>query len=162
MAKPSGHRPDLSTLSPREELRSANNEAELGIGSPGPLGRLLVRGEAGHDIVSELYPRTSEPVIDKPGRSAFNYTDFELLLKNKSVNNLIIAGVTTDVCVSSTIRDASDRGYDCLLIDDGCASSDPPQTKHTCDTVKSEGGIFGAVTSLQYIMSLIKHEFDDG
>ena len=160
MTKPPGHRSDLSTLSPREKLRSVNNEAGIGIGFPGPLGRLLVRGEAGHDIVAQLYPRPGELVIDKPGRSAFNYTDFELLLKNKDINNLVIAGVTTDVCVSSTIRDASDRGYDCLLVKDGCASSDPSQTIHTCETVRSKGGILGAVASLQDIMSLIKHGTD--
>lgn len=102
-----GHRPDLSTLSARELLRSRNNEMGKGIGDWGPLGRLLVRGEKGHEIIPELAPLSSEPVIDKPGRSAFQHTDFKLLLDNRGIKNLVICGVTTDVCVSSTIRDAS-------------------------------------------------------
>lgn len=102
-----GHRPDLSTLSSRELLRSRNNPTSKGIGDPGPLGRLLVRGEKGHEIIPELEPLPSEPVIDKPGRSAFQHTDFKLLLDNRGIKNLVICGVTTDVCVTSTMRDAS-------------------------------------------------------
>jgi nicotinamidase-related amidase len=102
-----GHRPDLSTLSSRELLRSRNNPIGMGIGDHGPLGRLLVRGEKGHEIIPELAPLASEPVIDKPGRSAFQHTDFKLLLDNRSIKNLVICGVTTDVCVTSTMRDAS-------------------------------------------------------
>lgn len=88
----------------------------------GPMGRLLVRGEPGHDIIPELYPAPNEPVVDKPGKSAFHYTDFRLLLDVKGVKNLIICGVTTDVCVSNTMRDASDLGFDCLLVADACAA----------------------------------------
>jgi nicotinamidase-related amidase len=102
-----GHRPDLSTLSGRELLRSRNNPSGKGIGDEGPLGRLLVRGEKGHDIIPELAPLPSEPIIDKPGRSAFQHTDFKLLLDNAGIRNLVICGVTTDVCVSSTMRDGS-------------------------------------------------------
>ncbi|TFY52936.1 hypothetical protein EVJ58_g9732 [Rhodofomes roseus] len=105
-----GHRPDLSTLSSRELFRSRNNASGLGIGDRGPLGRLLIRGELGHDIIPELYPLPSEPVIDKPGRSAFAYTDFELLLKVRGITKLVICGVTTDVCVHSTMREGNDRG----------------------------------------------------
>jgi len=103
-----GHRPDLSTLSPRELHRSRNNPGGSGIGDHGPMGRLLVRGEKGHDIIPELAPLPSEPIIDKPGRSAFQHTDFKLLLDNRGIKNLIICGVTTDVCVASTMRDASE------------------------------------------------------
>ena len=102
-----GHRPDLSTLSSRELLRSRNNPSGRGIGDEGPLGRHLVRGEQGHDIIPELAPLPSEPVIDKPGRSAFQHTDLKLLLDNRRVRNLVICGVTTDVCVTSTMRDGS-------------------------------------------------------
>ena len=102
-----GHRPDLSTLSGRELLRSRNNPSGLGIGDVGPNGRLLVRGEKGHATIPELAPLPSEPIIDKPGRSAFTNTDFKLLLDNRGIKNLIICGVTTDVCVSTTMRDAS-------------------------------------------------------
>ncbi|RMD40268.1 hypothetical protein DV735_g4868, partial [Chaetothyriales sp. CBS 134920] len=107
-----GHRADLSTVSPRESFRSRNNASGLGIGSAGPLGRLLIRGEAGHDIIPELYPIAGEPVIDKPGRGAFTHTEFDLMLRIRGITNLVVAGVTTDCCVSSTIREASDRGID--------------------------------------------------
>lgn len=102
-----GHRPDLSTLSSRELLRSRNNPSGRGIGDEGPLGRHLVRGEEGHGIIPELEPLPSEPVIDKPGRSAFLHTDLKLLLDNKAIKNLVLCGVTTDVCVTSTMRDGS-------------------------------------------------------
>jgi nicotinamidase-related amidase len=118
-----GHRPDLSTLSSRERQRSRHFSAVGGIGDAGPLGRLLVRGEPGHDIIPEVYPLPDEPVIDKPGKSAFRYTDFRLLLDVKEVRNLVICGVTTDVCVSATMRDANDLGFDCLLVSDACAAS---------------------------------------
>lgn len=110
-----GHRPDLSTLSSRELLRSRNNASGRGIGDQGPLGRHLVRGEKGHDIIPELQPLPSEPIIDKPGRSAFQNTDLKLLLDNRRVKNLVICGVTTDVCVTSTMRDAS-RCTDAALL----------------------------------------------
>ena len=150
-----GHRPDLSTLSSREAFRSYNNASGLGIGSPGPLGRLLVRGEAGHDIVPELYPLQGEPVIDKPGRGAFAHTDFELLLRIKGIKNLIIAGVTTDVCVSSTMREANDRAFDCLLLHDGSAASEESLHRSTCSSVKMEGGIFGAIAAFADVLNFV-------
>ena len=149
---PLGHRPDLSTLSSRENFRSHNNSTGFGIGSQGPLGRLLIRGEDGHDIVEELYPLPNEPVIDKPGRGAFAHTDFDLLLRNKGIKNLVIAGVTTDVCVSTTMREANDRAYDCLLVEDGSAASDPNLHYSTCESVKMEGGIFGVTGKLDSIV----------
>jgi nicotinamidase-related amidase len=118
-----GHRPDLSTLSLREASRSKLTSG-LGIGDAGPLGRLLIRGEAGHDIIPELYPLPSEPIVDKPGRSAFAHTDFELMLRIKGIKNLVVCGVTTDVCVGSTVREANDRGFDCVVVEDGCAASE--------------------------------------
>ncbi len=151
-----GHRPDLSTLSSREKYRSHNNAAEFGIGSQGPLGRLLVRGEPGHDIVDELYPLPSEPIIDKPGRGAFAHTDFDLLLRIKGVKNLVIAGVTTDVCVSSTMREANDRGYDCLLVKDGTCASEPNLHEMTCDSVRMEGGIFGVTGKSKHIVDALE------
>jgi nicotinamidase-related amidase len=151
-----GHRPDLSTLSSRENHRSRNNSTGFGIGSQGPLGRLLIRGEAGHDIVDELYPLPDEPIIDKPGRGAFAHTDFDLLLRNKSIKNLVIAGVTTDVCVSTTMREANDRAYDCLLVEDGAAANEPHLHYSTCESVKMEGGIFGVTAKLDNIVDALE------
>jgi nicotinamidase-related amidase len=151
-----GHRPDLSTLSSREKFRSHNNSTGFGIGSQGPLGRLLIRGEAGHDIVEELYPLPNEPIIDKPGRGAFAHTDFDLLLRNKGIKNLVIAGVTTDVCVSTTMREANDRAYDCLLVEDGSAASEPNLHYSTCESVKMEGGIFGVTGKLDNIVDALE------
>lgn len=153
----SGHRPDLSTLSSRERYRSKNNATGLGIGSQGPLGRLLVRGEPGHDIVPELYPLEGEPVIDKPGRGAFAHTDFELLLRIKGIKNLVIGGVTTDVCVSTTIREANDRGFDCLLLEDGAAATEPNLHLGACESIKGEGGIFGAVAKLDDVIESVEN-----
>ncbi|MCJ1410683.1 hypothetical protein MMC19_004769 [Ptychographa xylographoides] len=140
-----GHRPDLSTLSSRERYRSKNNGAATGIGDRGPMGRLLVRGEPGHDTVPELYPLPEEPVIDKPGKSAFRHTDFKLLLDIRKVKNLVLCGVTTDVCVTSTMRDANDMGLDCLLVEDACAAGEKQLHKAAVDMICEEGGIFGAV-----------------
>lgn len=152
-----GHRPDLSTLASRESYRSRNNATGLGIGSPGPMGRLLIRGEMGHDIVDELYPIQGEPVVDKPGKGAFTYTDFELLLRNKNIKNLIIAGVTTDVCVSTTMREANDRGFDCLVLDDGTAAAEFSLHTATIESVKMEGGIFGSVAKLEDVIQAVEN-----
>lgn len=154
---PQGHRPDLSTLSSREKFRSKNNATGLGIGSQGPLGRLLIRGEPGHDIVPELYPLEGEPIIDKPGRGAFAHTDFELLLRIRGIKNLVIAGVTTDVCVSSTMREANDRGFDCVLLEDGTAASEPNLHIGACESIKMEGGIFGATAKLDHVIEAVEN-----
>lgn len=119
------------------------------------MGRLLIRGEMGHDTIDELYPLPGEPVIDKPGRGAFAHTDFELILRNKGVKNLVIAGVTTDVCVSTTMREANDRGFDCVLLDDGSAASEPSLHVSTVESVKMEGGIFGAITKLEDVVTAV-------
>ena len=147
-----GHRPDLSTLSPRELYRSRNNPTGFGIGDAGPMGRLLVRGEEGHDTIPELYPLASEPVIDKPGRGAFAHTDFELLLRLRGVRNLVICGVTTDVCVASTMREANDRGFDCVLVEDATAAAEEVLRLGVVQSVKEEGGIFGAICDVEALV----------
>lgn len=127
------------------------------MGSPGPLGRLLIRGEVGHDTIDELYPLPGEPVIDKPGKGAFSYTDFELLLRNKGIKNLIITGVSTDVCVSTTMREANDRGFDCVVMEDATASSDPSLHLSALDSVKMEGGIFGTVSKVDDLIHAVEN-----
>lgn len=151
-----GHRPDLSTLSSREHYRSRNNVAKLGIGDRGPLGRLLVRGEPGHNIITELHPLENEPIIDKPGRSAFAHTEFELMLHIKGIKNLIICGVTTDVCVTSTLREANDRRFDCVLVSDACAAGEAALHESAVQSIKEEGGIFGTVTTAEELLRALK------
>eukprot|EP01037_Dinobryon_pediforme_P006608 gene6608-6677_t len=115
-----GHRPDLSDLPHAKLVRGGG---ALRIGDPGPMGRILVRGEPGHDIIPELAPAPGEPVIDKPGKGAFHATDLHAILQNRGITQLVVTGVTTEVCVSTTIREANDRGYDCLALADCCASA---------------------------------------
>ncbi len=138
-----GHRPDLSDL-PEPKRRRAEH-AGAPIGQPGPLGRLLVRGEFGHDLIDELQPLPGEPVIDKPGYSAFASTDLELLLRNRGISELLITGVTTEVCVSSTLRSAVDLGYACTLVSDACGSAYPELHAAALAMVDVEGGLFGRV-----------------
>jgi len=147
-----GHRPDLSTLSSREQFRSRNNPRKLGIGDVGPLGRFLVRGEVGHDVIPELKPLPGENIIDKPGRGAFAHTDFEHLLRIRGIRNLVLAGVTTDVCVSTTMREANDRGFDCLLLEDATAAATIQLHDATVESVKMEGGIFGAAAHSKHVI----------
>jgi biuret amidohydrolase len=137
-------------------MRSRNNLSGLGIGDHGPLGRLLVRGEAGHDIIRELYPLKGEPIIDKPGKGAFANTDFDLLLRVKGIKNLVICGVTTDVCVHTTMREANDRGYDCLLVEDCCAASEGKLHEAAVEMVRTEGGIFGATAKLSDLLAAMR------
>ena len=117
----------------------------------------MVRGEEGHDIIPELYPVPGEPIIDKPGRGAFSYTDFELLLRNKGVQNLVIAGIATDVSISSTIREATDRGFDCLLVEDGCAAKDAKLHKAACEVIALGGGAFGATAKLNHVAGQLEY-----
>ena len=117
-----GHRPDLSDAPPP---RSSAASAVLRIGAPGPMGRILIRGEPGHDIIPELYPVAGEPVIDKPGKGAFYQTDLELMLQNCGIDKLLVCGVTTEVCVNTTVREANDRGFRCIVLSDCCASYFP-------------------------------------
>lgn len=136
-----GHEGHLATVSSREAHRSAVNGAQ--IGSRGPLGRLLVRGEEGHDIIAELKPVKGELVIDKPGRGAFVHTELDLALRAKGVKNLVVCGVTADACVSSTVREASDRGYDVLVVEDGVESVSEELKKWSLESIRVEGGLFG-------------------
>lgn len=138
-----GHRSDLSDLPPLKRQRA--EAAGAPIGSQGPLGKLLVRGEYGHDLIDELQPLPGEPVIDKPGYSAFASTDLDLLLRNRGITELIVTGVTTEVCVSSTLRSAVDFGYHCILVSDACASADPELHAAALAMVGVEGGVFGRV-----------------
>ena len=148
-----GHRPDLSDLPPMKAWRSRFGGVE--IGTRGPLGRVLVRGEAGWDIVPELAPRPGDIVIDKPGYSAFHATDLERILTAKGVRRLIFTGVTTDVCVHSTLRSAVDRGYECVLVEDGCAATVAENHRASVNTIMTEGGILGAVTTTRAVCSAL-------
>jgi nicotinamidase-related amidase len=138
-----GHRPDLSDLPPSKKLRG---RLKAGIGDPGPMGRILVRGEYGHDIVDELKPAPGEPVVDKPGKGAFHATDLDSMLHNRGVRQLVVCGVTTEVCVNTTVREANDRGYDCLVLEDCVGSYFPDFQRAALAMVKAQGGIFGWVS----------------
>ncbi len=140
-----GHRPDGSDLSPLKLWRSENGGA--GIGSKGPLGGLLIRGQDGWQIIEELQPNDGEPVVDKPGYSAFHGTDLAQILSVRGITHLIFTGVTTDVCVHSTLREAVDRGYECLTLSDCCAATDAANHEAALRTIATEGGIFGAVST---------------
>ena len=117
------------------------------------MGRILVRGEAGHDIISELYPAANEPVIDKPGKGAFYQTDLDLMLRNRGIDTLLVCGVTTEVCVNTTVREANDRGYRCIVLSDCCASYFPQFHEMGLAMIKAQGGIFGSVASSQSLLS---------
>ena len=138
-----GHLPDLSDAPPAKVERGAPS---LRIGDPGPMGRILIRGEAGHDIIAELYPLDSEIVIDKPGKGAFYATELGDVLQKYGIENLLVCGVTTEVCVNTTVREANDRGYRCVVISDGCASYFPEFHKAGLAMIKAQGGIFGWVS----------------
>jgi nicotinamidase-related amidase len=138
-----GHRPDLADCPPSKKARG---RLKTGIGDPGPMGRILVRGESGHDIVKELTPAAGEPVVDKPGKGAFYATDLHAILENRHIARLVVCGVTTEVCVNTTVREANDRGYDCLVLEDCVASYFPELHTAALAMVKAQGGIFGWVS----------------
>lgn len=145
-----GHRPDLTDCPP---TKLARGKLETGIGDVGPMGRILVRGEEGHDIIPELYPIEGEPVIDKPGKGAFYDTDLLLILRNRNIKTLIVCGVTTEVCVNTTVREANDRGFECIVPEDCTGSYFPEFKRMALDMIKAQGGIFGWVTMSDKIIS---------
>jgi nicotinamidase-related amidase len=147
-----GHRPDLADLPPAKKARG---RLQNGIGDPGPMGRILVRGEPGHDIIPELYPVPGEPVVDKPGKGAFHATDLEAMLKNRSITQLIVCGVTTEVCVNTTVREANDRGYECVVVEDCVGSYFPEFQEMGLRMIKAQGGIFGWVASSEAVIAAL-------
>jgi biuret amidohydrolase len=147
-----GHRPDLMDLPPAKKMRGRGKTT---IGDKGPMGRILVRGEAGHDIIPELYPLPSEPVIDKPGKGAFFATDLHAMLQNRGIQQLIVTGVTTEVCVNTTVREANDRGYDCLVPSDCVGSYFPEFQAVGLKMIKAQGGIFGWVSSSEKLLAVL-------
>ena len=151
-----GHRPDMADAPTAKVERG---DPSLRIGARGPMGRILIRGEAGHDIVPELYPLPGEPVVDKPGKGAFYATDLHSILQNRGTENLIVCGVTTEVCVHSTVREANDRGYRCVVPADCCGSYIPEFHEVGLRMIAAQGGIFGWVSdSARVLAALGSHD----
>jgi nicotinamidase-related amidase len=149
-----GHRPDLTDAPP---LKIERGDPAMRIGAPGPMGRILVRGEPGHDIIPELYPAAHEPIIDKPGKGAFYQTDLELMLKNRQIDTLLVCGVTTEVCVNTTVREANDRGFRCIVLSDCCASYYPEFHDAGLKMIKAQGGIFGSVSASAPVIAALSN-----
>ncbi len=147
-----GHRPDLSDLPPAKKVRG---RGKITIGDVGPMGRILVRGEPGHGLIPELAPLDSEPVIDKPGKGAFFATDLHAILQNRGIRQLIVTGVTTEVCVHTTVREANDRGYDCLVPADCVGSYFPEFHEVALRMIRAQGGIFGWVTTSEALLAVL-------
>ncbi len=145
-----GHRPDLSDAPPAKVERGAPKKR---IGDVGPMGRILIRGEVGHDIIDDLAPAAGEPVVDKPGKGAFYATDLQSLLTHRGIDTLFVCGVTTEVCVHTTVREANDRGFRCIVLSDCCASYFPQFHEVGLQMIAAQGGIFGWVSDSEKVLA---------